>query len=163
MPARPEFARPDDAAIRHAMDQANEATAALLYALGDGLHTVNMVVARADGTVVTAHADLFVSSGPTCVAVLDDDEFFALRMLLVFALEGSTVENAVLLATTAAAPRPLVCGWSVRDGWPRPMDTDDVQQAVISCPGETAVERVAYDAPVLPQHRPDTDEETPRG
>ncbi|MGW5657182.1 hypothetical protein [Streptomyces humi] len=162
MPARPELARPDDDAIRHAMDKAMAATAALIHVLGEGQHTLNMVAERTDDTLVTASADLSLITGPISLSVLDEDEFFALRTLLVFALEGSTVRSAVLIATTAAGPHPHACGWSVRDGWLHPMDTDDVRQAVIPCPGLPAVQREAYDAPVLPQI-PDTNEEGPRG
>ncbi|MCX4862444.1 hypothetical protein [Streptomyces canus] len=97
---------------------------------------------------------------PVRLAVLDEDEFCALRMLLVFALEGSTIRSAVLIATTAAEPHPRACGWSVRDGWLHPMDPHDLQAAVIPCPDVLAVEREVYDAPVLLLL--DADEEGPR-
>jgi hypothetical protein len=144
------------------MSRTLTALAALVLALGDGEHTLSLAVERTDDTLVRAQADLSVGTAPLRVAVLGEDDYCALRTLLVFALEGSTVRSAVLVATTAAEPHPSACGWSVRIGWLHPMDTAELQQAVISCPGVTAVRREVYDAPVLSQIT-DTDEEGPRG
>ncbi|MGW0094894.1 hypothetical protein ACWDWS_38835 [Streptomyces sp. NPDC003328] len=160
MPARPELTCPDDAAIAAAMRRTLTALALLVQALGDGEHTINLVAERTDDTFVSAEADLSVGSDPLRLAVLDEDDFDKLRTLLVFVLEGSTVRSAVLVATTAAEPRPRACGWTVRSGWLHPMDTADLRQAVIPCPGVPAVDRQVYAAPVLPL--PDTDEESPR-
>ncbi|MGW2696079.1 hypothetical protein ACWC3Y_30465 [Streptomyces sp. NPDC001296] len=162
MPARPELIRPDNAAIAAAMSRALTALAALVQALGDGEHTINLVAERTDDTFVRGEADLSVGTAPLRLAVLDEDDYAALRTLLVFALEGSTVRGAVLVATTAAEPHPRACGWTVRNGWLHPMVTAELQQAVIPCPGVSAVLREVYDAPVLPQIS-DTDEESPRG
>ncbi|WP_202120905.1 hypothetical protein [Streptomyces sp. BA2] len=154
MPARPDLTRPEDASIAAAMNRTLDALAALVLELGDGEHTINLLAQRADDTHARALADLSVNTGPLRMAVLDEEEFCALRMLLVFALEGSTVRSAVLVATTAAEPNPRACGWTVHDGWLRPMDTADLQLAVIPCPDVPAVEREVYDAPVLPlRHR----------
>ncbi|MEW2466170.1 MULTISPECIES: hypothetical protein [unclassified Streptomyces] len=51
------------------------------------------------------------------------------------ALEGSTVPSAVLLATTAAEPHPRAYGWTVWSDRLHPMDTAELRQAVIPCPG----------------------------
>lgn len=154
MPARPELIRPDNAAIAAAMSRALTALAALVQALGDGEHTINLVAERTDDTFVRGEADLSVGTAPLRLAVLDEDDYAALRTLLVFALEGSTVRGAVLVATTAAEPHRRACGWTVGNGWLHPMDTAELQQAVIPCPGVSAVLREVYDAPVLPQiHR----------
>jgi hypothetical protein len=160
MPARPELAHPGDDAIAAAMSRTLTALSAVVQALGDGEHTLNLVAERTDDAFVTGRTDLSVGMDPVRLAVLDEDEFCALRMLLVFALEGSTIRSAVLIATTAAEPHPRACGWSVRDGWLHPMDTDDIQAAVIPCPDVLAVEREVYDAPVLLLL--DADEEGPR-
>jgi hypothetical protein len=160
MPARPELAHPGDDAIAAAMSRTLTALSAVVQALGDGEHTLNLVAERTDDAFVTGRTDLSVGMDPVRLAVLDEDEFCALRMLLVFALEGSTIRSAVLIATTAAEPNPRACGWSVRDGWLHPMDTDDIQAAVIPCPDVLAVEREVYDAPVLLLL--DADEEGPR-
>ncbi|WP_455362331.1 hypothetical protein [Streptomyces sp. SYSU K21746] len=160
MPASPELRRPDDAAIAAAMSRTLTALAALIQALGDGEHTINLVAERTDDAFVRSQADLSVGTAPLRLAVLDEDDFCALRALLVFALEGSTVRHAVLVATTAA-PNPRACGWTVRNGWLHPMDTAELQQTVIPCPDFSAVLREVYNAPVLPQI-PDTDEESPR-
>ncbi|MDT0484445.1 hypothetical protein [Streptomyces doebereineriae] len=151
MPARPELAHPGDEAIAAAMSRTLTALSAVVQALGDGEHTLNLVAERTDDAFVTGRTDLSVG---------DEDEFCALRMLLVFALEGSTIRSAVLIATTAAEPHPRACGWSVRDGWLHPMDSHDLQAAVIPCPDVLAVEREVYDAPVLLLL--DADEEGPR-
>ncbi|POX47697.1 hypothetical protein C3489_28845 [Streptomyces sp. Ru71] len=156
MPARPELTRPADAAIATAMSRTLTALAALLQALADGQHTINLVAERTDDTFVRAQADLCVGTAPLRLAVLDEDDFCALRTLLVFALEGSTVRSAVLVATTAAEPHPRACGWTVRNRWLHPMDTAELQQAVIPCPDVPAARPDVYDAPVLPQI-PDTD------
>lgn len=160
MPARPELAHPGDDAIAAAMSRTLTALSAVVQALGDGEHTLNLVAERTDDAFVTGRTDLSVGIDPVRLAVLDEDEFCALRMLLVFALEGSTIRSAVLIATTAAEPYPRACGWSVRDGWLHPMDPDDLQAAVIPCPDVLAVEREVYDAPVLLLL--DADEEGPR-
>lgn len=132
----------------------------MFQALGDGEHTLNLVAERTHNAFVTGRTDLSIGMEPLRLAVLDEDEFCAFRMLLVFALEGSTMRSAVLIATTAADPNPRACGWSVRDGWLHPMDTDGLQATVIPCPDAAAVEREVYPAPVLIQ-LPDSDEETP--
>ncbi|MFE2583316.1 hypothetical protein [Streptomyces sp. NPDC059378] len=162
MPSRPELTRPDDAAIAAAMSHALTALAALIQALGDGEHTLSLVAGRTDGTFVRTRAGLSVGTAPLHLAVLDKDDFCALRTLLVFALEGSTVRTAVLVATTATEPHPRACGWAIRGGWLHPMNTAELQQAVIPCPGVSAVQREAYTAPALPQP-PGVDEESPRG
>ncbi|MEJ8654941.1 hypothetical protein [Streptomyces sp. MS1.AVA.4] len=162
MPVQPQLIRPDDASIAAAMTHTLTALAGVFHALGGGEHTLNLVVERADGTFVTGRADLSVGTAPLRLAVLSEDEFDTLRMLLVFALEGSTVRNAVLIATTAAEPNPRACGWNVRSGWLHPMDTDALQEAVTPCPGVPAVRRDAYRAPVLAQF-PNANEEAPRG
>ncbi|GAB2768119.1 hypothetical protein [Streptomyces bullii] len=161
MPARPERTRPDDAALAAAMSRTLTALAALLQALGDGEHPLNLVAEPTDDTFVRAQADLSVGTAPLRLAVVDEDDYCALCTLLVFALEGSTVRSAVLVATTATEPHPRACGWAVRNGWLHPMDTAELQQAVIPCPGVPAVLRKVYDAPVLSQIT-DTDEEGPR-
>ncbi|MEU6511058.1 hypothetical protein [Streptomyces sp. NPDC046942] len=160
MPARPELTRPDDAAITAAMSCTLNAIAALLPALGDGEHTLNLVAERTDDSFVRGQADLSIGTAPARLGILDEDDYCRLRTLLVFALEGSTVRHAVLVATTAAEPHPRACGWTVRDGWLHPMDTAELQQAVIPCPGVPAVSREVYPAPALAQF-PDTDEENP--
>ncbi|MEU6495761.1 hypothetical protein [Streptomyces sp. NPDC046984] len=160
MPARPELTRPEDAAIAAAMRRTPTALALLVQALGDGEHTLNLVAERANDTFVSAEADLSIGSDPLRLAVLDEDDFDRLRTLLVFVLEGSTVQSAVLVATTAAEPHPRACGWTARNGWLHPMDTAELRQAVIPCPGVPAVEREVYAAPVLSM--PDTDEESLR-
>ncbi|MGP4089575.1 hypothetical protein, partial [Streptomyces sp. KR55] len=93
MPARPELIRPDDAAIAAAMSRTLTALAALVQALGDGEHTINLVVDRTDDRFVRSQADLSVGTAPLRLAVLDEDDFDALRTLLVFALEGSTTQG----------------------------------------------------------------------
>ncbi|MGW2651700.1 hypothetical protein ACWC2T_44245 [Streptomyces sp. NPDC001393] len=151
MPARPELTRPDDAAIAAAMRRSLTALAALIQALGDGEHTINLVAERTDDTFVRGQADLSVGTAPLRLAVLDEDDYCALRTLLVFALEGSTVRHAVLVATTASEPHPRACAWTVHDGWLHPMDAAELQHAVTPCPGVAAPQREAYPAPVLPQ------------
>ncbi|MFD0008177.1 hypothetical protein ACFVJ4_38090 [Streptomyces sp. NPDC127178] len=160
MPARPELAHAGDDAIAAAMGRTLTALSAVFQALGDGEHTLNLVAERTDHAFVTGRTDLSIGIEPLRRAVLDEDEFCALRMLLVFALEGSTMRSAVLIATTAAEPNPRACGWSMRNGWLHPMDTDALQEAVVPCPDVSAVEREVYPAPVLPQ-LPDSDEERP--
>jgi hypothetical protein len=161
MPARPELVRPDDAAIATAARCTLRALATLFQALGDGEHTLSLVIDRTDNVMIPARADVSVGNAPARLAVLDEDEFQALCTLVTFALEGSTVRRAVLVATTAAQPQPRACGWTVRDGWLHPMDPAELRRAVIPCNGVNAVHRQVYTAPVLPQHA-DNDEDSPR-
>ncbi|MFE6098281.1 hypothetical protein ACFQ7M_40995 [Streptomyces massasporeus] len=160
MPAHPELMHPGDDAIAAAMNRTLTALSAVFQALGDGEHTLNLVAQRTDHAFVTGRTDLSIGMEPLRLAVLDEEEFCALRMLLVFALEGSTMHSAVLIATTAAEPRPRACGWSIRSGWLHPMDTAALQEAVLPCPDVTAVERQVYPAPVLLQ-LPDSGLEDP--
>ncbi|MFD6285405.1 hypothetical protein [Streptomyces sp. NPDC060205] len=160
MSARPELAHPGDAAIAAAMSRTLTALSAVFQTLGDGEHTLNLVAQRTDHAFVTGRTDLSISMEPLHLAVLDEEEFCALRMLLVFALEGSTMRSAVLIATTAAEPNPHACGWSIRDGWLHPMNTAALQEAVVPCPDVAAIEREVYRAPVLLQ-LPDSDLEDP--
>ncbi|WP_371647765.1 MULTISPECIES: hypothetical protein [unclassified Streptomyces] len=164
MPARPELTRPDDAAAAAAMERSLTALAALVLALGDGEHQISLVAERTDGAFLRGHVDLSIGNLctddiPVRLAVLDDEAFYALRILLVFALEGSTVRSAVLVATTAADPRPLACGWTIENGWLHPIDTAELKKAVIPCPGAPAVWREVYDAPLLPQFTASEEEE----
>lgn len=151
MSARPELVRPDDAAIATAARCALRAIAALLQALGDGEHTLSLVADRTDDVMIPARADVSFGGAPARLTVLGDDEFQALCTLLTFALEGSTVRRAVLVASTAAEPTPRACAWTVRDGWLRPMDTAELELAVRPCPGLPNVRREVYSAPVLDQ------------
>ncbi|GAA1042121.1 hypothetical protein GCM10009566_42170 [Streptomyces murinus] len=149
MYARPEITHPGDDAIAAAMSRTLTALSAVFQALGDGEHTLSFVAERTDNAFVTGRTDLSIGMAPLRLAVLDEDEFCALRMLLVFALEGSTMRSAVLIATTAASPNPRVCGWSVRDGWLQPMDTAELQKTVTSLPRDDAAPHVVCHAPVL--------------
>jgi hypothetical protein len=160
MSARPELVRPDDAAIAAAARCTLRAIAALLQALGDGEHTLSLVADRTDDVVIPARADVSFGGAPARLTVRDDDEFQALCTLLTFALEGSTVRRAVLVATTVAEPQPRACGWTVRHGWLPPMDTASMRRAVTPCPGVNAVHRQVYTAPILTQYA-DNDEESP--
>ncbi|MFE7961232.1 hypothetical protein [Streptomyces sp. NPDC057413] len=162
MPARPELIRPADDAVAAAMSRALTALALVILALGDGEHTLNLVAERTDDTFVRGQADLSTGTDPVRLTMLNEDNYAALRTLLVFALEGSTVRGAVLVATTAAEPHPRACGWTVRGGWLHPMDTAELQRAVTPCPGVPAVRREVYRAPALPRIT-DSDEETRHG
>ncbi|MFF1378679.1 hypothetical protein [Streptomyces sp. NPDC058308] len=160
MPASPGLAHPGDDAITAAMSRTLTALTAVFQALGDGEHTLNLVAERSDDAFVTGRTDLSTTTEPISLAVLDVDEFCVLHALLVFALEGTTIRSAVLVATTAAEPNPRACGWTIRRGWLHPMDTADLQHAVTPCPGVAAVQREVYGAPILPL--PDTGKEDPR-
>ncbi|WP_331740736.1 hypothetical protein OG613_47005 (plasmid) [Streptomyces sp. NBC_00015] len=149
MPARPELIHPNESSTEAAMERSLEALAAVFQAVGPGEHTLSIALQRTDGVQLSHPADLSLATNPMRMAVLDPDDYYTLAMLLVFALEGSTVESAVLIATTAAEPRPGAFGWTVRGGWLHPMDTADVQAAFIPCPGSSAVDREVYPAPVL--------------
>ncbi|MFD6923748.1 hypothetical protein ACFV99_26545 [Streptomyces sp. NPDC059944] len=162
MPARPELIRPDDASIRAAEDRTLDVLASLFQALGPGQHTLSIAAVRADGAALSRSADLSLSVDPMRMAVLDPDDYSTLSMLLVFALEGSTVTTAGLIATTAAEPRPRAYGWTVEHGWLHPMDTAAAQDAVTPAPGSSAVDREVLPAPTLIKPS-GTDEESPRG
>ncbi|MFE9024393.1 hypothetical protein ACFYNL_38415 [Streptomyces sp. NPDC007808] len=152
MPSHPELTYPGDAAIAAAMNRTLTALTGVFGALGDGEHTLNLVAERTDDAFVTGRTDLSIGTEPIRLAVLDEDEFCALRALLVFALEGSTMRSAVLIATTAAEPNPRACGWAIRGGWLHPMDTAEFQTAVMSCPTDDAAPHVVCHATVL--HHP---------
>ncbi|MEV7892224.1 hypothetical protein ACWD3I_48685 [Streptomyces sp. NPDC002817] len=146
----PELPRPDDDATALAMGRALHALTALLPALGEGSHALNLNAEQTDGTEMSA--DLHVSVEPDSWRVDHSaEEYGQFFVLLTFALENSTVRDAVLIATTTDAD-PRVCGWEVRDGWLHPMDTAELHQTVTSMPADDTAPFVACHAPAL--HRP---------
>ncbi|WP_409240506.1 hypothetical protein [Streptomyces sp. PA5.6] len=163
MSAHPDLAYPGDGAIFAALHRTLAALSAVVQALGDGQHTLTLVAQRTDDAVVASRTDLSIRMEPLRLAVLDEDEFCAFRMLLVFALEGSTVRSAILVATTAAEPSPRACGWSVRHGWLHPVDTAQLQKAVIPCSDVMSVERDVYPAPILLQLADEIDDSCDAG
>ncbi|MET8411701.1 hypothetical protein ABZV34_27010 [Streptomyces sp. NPDC005195] len=155
MSGHPEVIRPDDASIEAAMDRTLWAIAALWQALGDGEHTLNLIVERTDGVILPANADVSLGASPVRMAVLDEAAYQEWRTLLVFALEGSTVRSAVLIATTATEPHPRTWGWTVRDAWLHPMPTAQLRDAVIPCADDpTAITREVSPAPALLAPKP---------
>jgi hypothetical protein len=146
----PEIIRPADAALKPAMERTELALAALISALGEGQHTLNIILRRTDDTIVAGRADLSVLHTPFRVSLLSEEEFYKLRVLLTFAIEGSTVHNAVLMATTGAEPQPRACAWMVSDGWLRPMDADVFAAMATAYAGADGIERDLYTAPELP-------------
>ncbi|MFI7012623.1 hypothetical protein [Streptomyces sp. NPDC050145] len=148
----PELIRPDDAALKAAMDRSQVALAAVISALGEGQHTLNIISLRTDDTLLSGRADLSIIDAPFSASVLSEEEFFHLRVLLTFAIEGSTVRNAVLVSTTGAEPLPRACAWTVSDGWPRPMDADVLGAMATPCAGSGGIERDTYTAPELSEH-----------
>lgn len=143
----PEPQMPQPAATASAMGRALHALTALFPALGEGEHELSISAERIDGTEMSA--DLTVSAGPDTCRVEDSaEEYVRFFVLLTFALENSTVCDAVLVATTADAGI-RVCGWEARDGWLHPMDTAELQKTVTSLPHDDAVPHVVCHAPVL--------------
>lgn len=151
MPARPGFIPPDKAATEAAMDRALDALAAVFEAIGPGERTLDIAIMRADGVPLCQAVDFSPTANVKLSGILGDDDYYTLAVFLVFALEGSTVTGATLIATTAAEPRPRACGWSVRDGWLHPMNTATVEVALIPCPGVVTEDREIYTAPTLPE------------
>lgn len=151
MPARPELTQPDEASTEAAMDRALDALAAVFDAIGPGERTLDIAILRTDGIPLCQTVQFSPTSEVQLSGILGDDDYYTLAVLLVFALEGSTVTGATLIATTAAEPRPRTCGWTVRDGWLHPMDTAALEVALIPCPGVAAEDRAVYTAPVLIQ------------
>ncbi|MEU6375543.1 hypothetical protein [Streptomyces sp. NPDC046909] len=146
----PQLPRPDNAATASAMGRALHALTALFPALGEGRHELHINAERTDGTEVSA--DLYVSVQPGSWRVEHSaEEYVKFFVLLTFALENSTIRDAVLVATTADAGI-RACGWEVCDGWLHPMDTDELQRTATSLPPDNAAPLVVCHAPVL--HRP---------
>ncbi|MGW2939105.1 hypothetical protein ACWDA7_46990 [Streptomyces sp. NPDC001156] len=128
------------------MSRTLTALTALGVALGEGEHQLSLVAERVDHRFVRAEVLVSVGGAPPWLRMPPqaEEDFVRLRALLVFALEGSTVRHAVLVASTAAEPNPRACGWTVRAGWLHPMDPAALQQAVIPCPGVFAPLRKVY-------------------
>ncbi|WP_314223687.1 hypothetical protein [Streptomyces zaehneri] len=146
----PELPRPDNAATASAMGRALHALTALFPAIGEGSHELHINAERTDGTEVSA--DLYVTVEPgSCHVDHSAEEYVQFFVLLTFALENSTVRDAVLVATTADAGI-RTCGWEVRAGWLHPMDTAELHKAATSLPADDAAPHVVCHAPVL--HRP---------
>ena len=151
MPARPGFHRPEPASTQAAMDRTLDALAAVFQALGPGEHTLDIALMRTDDVPMCHGVEFLPGADVELSGILGDDDYYTLAVLMVFALEGSTVTGATLIATTITEPRPRVCGWAVRDGWLLPMDTASLEVALIPCPGIPAQDRAIYAAPVLPE------------
>lgn len=65
MSARPELSYPGNDAVVAAMSRTLTALSAVFQALGDGEHTLNLVVERTDDTVVTGRTDLSIGMEPS--------------------------------------------------------------------------------------------------
>ncbi|MEU6261464.1 hypothetical protein [Streptomyces sp. NPDC047043] len=150
--SEPRATRRADAVTASAVGRAVHVLAALLLVLDEGSHQFSIVAERTNGTTVTADLSLSVGAAPLRVTHCAE-EYLRFLALLTFALEYSAVRHAVLVATTADEPSPRACGWTVRAGWLHPMDTRELQEAVIPCPGSAEPLRLVYPAPTL--HRPD--------
>ncbi|MFE1840753.1 hypothetical protein [Streptomyces sviceus] len=146
MPDR-QLLRPDNAATTSAMGRALHALTALLPALGEGSHELSINAERTDGTEMSADLSVSVEPG-TCHVEHSAEEYVQFFVLLTFALENSTIRDAVLVATTADAGI-RVCGWEVCDGWLHPMNTAELQKTVTSLPPDDAAPHVVWHAPVL--------------
>ncbi|MFJ4895633.1 hypothetical protein ACIP5U_37410 [Streptomyces sp. NPDC088788] len=157
MPAHPGFTQPDQDATEAAMARTLDALAAVFKAIGPGERTLDIAIRRIDGVPLCQSVKFSPTADVQLSGILGADDFYTLAVLLVFALEGTTVTGATLIATTAAEPRPRTCGWSVRDGWLHPMDTAAVEVALTPCPGATDEDHEIYTAPTLPE--PSADEE----
>ncbi|GGW85415.1 hypothetical protein [Streptomyces galilaeus] len=151
MPARPGFIPPDKAATEAAMDRTLDALAAVFEAIGRGQRTLDIAIMRTDGVPLCQTVEFSPTTNIELSGILGDDDYYTLAVFLVFALEGSTVTGATLIATTAAKPRPRTCGWTVHDGWLHPMNTAAVEVALTPCPGVAAEDREIYTAPALPE------------
>ncbi|WP_406834785.1 hypothetical protein ACICHK_00020 [Streptomyces sp. AHU1] len=159
MPARPGISRPDEAATEAAMERTLLALAAVFEAIGPGHRTLDIAILRTDDVSLCQAVEFSPAAAVQLSGIVGSDDFYTLAVFLAFALEGSTVTGATLIATTAAEPRPRTCGWTVRDGWLYPMDPVTVEVALIPCPGVPAEDREIYAAPAL-QEPPTADKET---
>lgn len=149
MPGRPELIRPDDASIVAAMERTLIALAAVFSAIGPGQRTLDIAILRTDDAPLRRTAEFSPAGDVQLSGIVGEDDYYTLAMLLAFALEGSTVTGATLIATVAAEPHPRTCGWTVHDGWLHPMSTTDVEVALI--PSIGAEDRDIYTAPELPE------------
>lgn len=146
----PQMPRPSNAATNSAMGRALHALTALFPALGEGDHELGISAERTDGTEMSA--DLTVSVEPgTCRVEDSAEEYVRFFVLLTFALENSTVGDAVLIATTARSGL-RTCGWEVRDGWLHPIDPAGLFGTLMSVPSDDAAPHRVCHAPAL--HRP---------
>ncbi|MFE4703042.1 hypothetical protein ACFRIC_38800 [Streptomyces sp. NPDC056738] len=161
MPARPGISRPDDAATQAAMERTLSALAAVFETIGPGHRTLDIAILRTDDVPLCQTVEFSPTADVQLSGILGSDDFYTLAVFLVFALEGSTVTGATLIATTAAEPRPRTCGWTVRDGWLHPMDRTTLEVALMPCPGVPAEDREIYAAPSLPEP-PASDKESGR-
>ncbi|MET7746484.1 hypothetical protein [Streptomyces sp. NPDC005385] len=151
MPARPGLTQPDKDATEAAMARALDALAAVFDAIGPGERTLDIAILTTDGVPLCQSVEFSATADVQLSGILGADDFYTLAVLLVFALEGSTVTGSTLIATTAAEPRPRTCGWTIHDGWLHPMTSTDVDVALIPCPGVTGKDRDIYTAPELPE------------
>ncbi|MFG2463254.1 hypothetical protein ACGFWE_40240 [Streptomyces sp. NPDC048523] len=144
-----ELPRPDDAATASAMGRALHALTALFPALGEGSHELSISAERTDGTEVSA--DLYVTVEPGSLRVDHSaEEYVQFFVLLTFALEDSTIRDAVLIATTTDAGI-RACGWDLRAGWLHPIHPAELQTAAPSFPADDATPYVVWHAPMLPR------------
>lgn len=148
----PKAAPTGDAVTASAVARAVNALAALLLALDEGTHHLSIVAERTNGTVASADLTLSVGAAPLRVTH-GAEEYLRFLALLTFALDYRAVRHAVLVATTTADPFPRACGWTIRTGWLVPMQTRELQAAVMPCPGSAEPLRQVYPAPAL--HHPD--------
>ncbi|MER6691128.1 hypothetical protein [Streptomyces minutiscleroticus] len=148
-----ELPRPNDVDVVAAASRAETVLATLVAALGEGAHQLSLALDRIDGVFLTADVSLKLT--PDALYLPEEggeDEFVKLRMLLVYALEGSTARSAVLIATTLSDLVPRVRGWSARDGWLHPMDPAELERSQAPCADGPAPLRQFVPAPVLDRY-----------
>lgn len=147
----PQPPRPNNAATTSAMGHALHALTTLLTALGEGEHELALSAERTDGTEM--NADLTVSIQPgTCRVENSAEHYVRFFVLLTFALENSTIADAVLIATTTANANPRACGWDIHDGWLHPINPADLHQTLTPHPPDDAAPISVCHAPTL--HHP---------
>lgn len=146
----PQLPRPGNAATTSAMGRALHALTALFPALGTGAHELALSAERTDGTEMSADLNVTVEPGTCCVED-SAEQYVRFFVLLTFALENSTVCDAVLIATTANAGLHT-CGWDIHDGWLHPINPAHLHQTLSPHLADDAAPVNFCHAPAL--HRP---------
>ncbi|MFF0737712.1 hypothetical protein ACFYVK_39635 [Streptomyces chartreusis] len=148
----PQHHRPPNPVPASAMGRALHALTAVIPALGEGSHELNLTADRPDGTGIITELNVTVAPGSVHVD-RSAEEYMRFFTVLTFALEQSTVRDATLIAATSA-DRPRTCGWEVREGWLHPIDPADLRSAVTAhLTADEAASLVICSAPVLRRPR----------
>lgn len=139
--------RPPRVAVAAAFERAHHAITCAVAAAGPGAHRLDYAAEELSGVLTTRSLTVVCRVDEDVHVEADTAQLLLLRAALTFGLEGSTVRRAVLLLASSPDDEPVVCGWSVSDGWLHPKAPAEIR--LVKVPGRPGALPTAYAAPAF--------------